>query len=326
MSVADAMSTLAANSTSDRALAGAARVAHAGPPLGIDDLRELLRCVNETTLQLQETHAALQAQVARLQAELAEANAQLRRSRSLAALGEMAAGIAHEVRNPLGSIQLYVQMLGEDLADRPHQAETCRRISQAVCGLDAIVKDVLQFARDTVVRPEPVHAGELFDRALAGCQSLIEAAGVEVVRDEGRAPACTLAADAPLITQALTNVIRNAIEAIVDAGGPRRQICTGASRQTRRCPGPGGRRALRIVLSVEDTGPGIPPEVVERMFNPFFTTRRTGTGLGLAIVHRIVDAHGGHISVSNTHSGGARVELCLPPKPGRAPDEPRSGC
>ena len=92
------------------------------PHLGLDDLKHLMRAVSETTERLEGTHLALQQEVARLQGELAEANAQLRRSRALAALGEMAAGIAHEVRNPLASIGLYVQMLGEDLADRPPQA------------------------------------------------------------------------------------------------------------------------------------------------------------------------------------------------------------
>ena len=95
------------------------------PSLGVEELKELMRSVTETTQRLQQTHIALREQVSRLQGELAEANAQLRRSRSLAALGEMAAGIAHEVRNPLGSIQLYIQVLKEDLADRPEQAQLC---------------------------------------------------------------------------------------------------------------------------------------------------------------------------------------------------------
>ena len=115
--------------------------------LGVEDLRELMRSVNETTERLQHTHVTLQQQVASLQKELAEANAQLCRSRSLAALGEMAAGIAHEVRNPLASIGLYVQMLGEDVADRPPLARLCDKIARAVKGLDAIVRDVLMLPR-----------------------------------------------------------------------------------------------------------------------------------------------------------------------------------
>jgi two-component system sensor histidine kinase HydH len=312
--------------TARRAESASSVAAAASPraPLGLDDLRDLLRSVNETTVQLEATHAALREQVARLQAELAEANTQLRRSRSLAALGEMAAGIAHEIRNPLGSIQLYVQMLGEDLMDRPPQAAMCAKISQAVGGLDAIVQDVLTFARDAAVRPGPATASDLFDRALVNCQALIHHGRVEVRRDDAAQPPVPLRADAHRLIQALTNVIRNAVDAMVECEDRPRVLTVSAARQPRCAPG--GRRALRVILAVEDTGPGIPPEVIERMFNPFFTTRRTGTGLGLAIVHRIVDAHGGHVSVSNTTRGGARVELCLPPRPGRASDEPDSRC
>src|SRR5262245_15554517 len=93
----------------------------------IDDLRDLMRLVSDTTRRLEATHDALRSAVARLQSELAQANAALRRSQALAALGEMAAGIAHEIRNPLGSIQLYAQMLAEDLVDRQPQAETCAK-------------------------------------------------------------------------------------------------------------------------------------------------------------------------------------------------------
>ena len=255
--------------------------------LGVNDLRDLMRAVAQTTERLQSTHTALHEQVARLQQELAEAKAALSRSQSLAALGEMAAGIAHEVRNPLASIQLYAQMLGEDLSDRPEQVELCGKITRAVVGLDAIVRDVLSFARNTTVHPETITAGELFDRALAACESLIRGIAAEEHQP--------LHVDGLLMTQALGNVARNAIEAMVETHCPLRRL-TLASLQ-RRVRGPGGKTAPCVVLSVSDTGPGIPADVLDRVFNPFFTTRQTGTGLGLAIVHRIVDAHGGHINI-----------------------------
>ena len=124
-----------------------------GPTLGLDDLRQLMLTINETTQRLQQTHESLQLEVSRLQGELAEANAQLLRSRSLAALGEMAAGIAHEIRNPLASIGLYAQMLVEDLADRPETSRLAGKIGGAVDRLDTIVRDVLRFARATSVQP-----------------------------------------------------------------------------------------------------------------------------------------------------------------------------
>jgi signal transduction histidine kinase len=283
------------------------------PHLGLDDLKHLMRAVNETTERLEGTHLALQQEVARLQGELAEANAQLRRSRALAALGEMAAGIAHEVRNPLASIGLYVQMLGEDLADRPPQAELCTKVGRAVDRLDAIVRDVLSFARDQRLSMRPCSARQLLDQALESCRSALAAADVSVEGPGPDADAVDFEADAGLVVQALANVIRNAAEAMAEAGSPQRRVRLSTARQVRRAPQ--GGRSERVVLAVDDTGPGISADVLERMFNPFFTTRQTGTGLGLAIVHRIVDAHGGHVSVANRAAGGSTVELCLPPCP-----------
>lgn len=277
-----------------------------------EDLKELMRAVTETTQRLQQTHVALKDQVARLQRELAEANEQLQRSRSLAALGEMAAGIAHEVRNPLGSIQLYVQVLAEELDDRPEQQQICNKIDRAVVGLDGIVRDVLLFARDVKTSPAPTTTGELFERSISQCEALLAGASINLWRK--CETECDLYADASLMTQALSNIIRNAVEAIqiaaeADLGNHPRTLRLGTEHKHVRCPN--GESAPRVVLWVEDTGPGIPEAVVERMFNPFFTTRKTGTGLGLAIVHRIVDAHGGHINVRNLEPRGARIELCL---------------
>jgi len=271
------------------------------------DMRELLRSFTKTTQALEATHNALHRQVARLQQELADANAALRRSESLAALGQMAAGIAHEVRNPLGSIQLYAQMLGEDVADRPEQLELCGKINRAVVGLDAIVRDVLTFAREMKIRPEPIGVDELIDRALAVCDGLIATHHIQVNRPSRSEQ--TLLVDAGLMTQALSNIIRNAVEAMAENDCLKRVLAIGA----KGCSESGNERTRkqRVVISIRDSGPGIPAEVQDRIFNPFFTTRHTGTGLGLAIVHRIVDAHGGQVAIQNDPVGGACVELSL---------------
>ncbi len=281
--------------------------------LSMDDLRDLMESVTQTTQRLQATHVALHEQVARLQLELADANAALRRSQALAALGEMAAGIAHEVRNPLASIQLYAQMLGEDLVDRPPQADLCGRINRAVVTLDAIVRDVLSFARETRVDPQPTTTIELFDAALHSCAALISGHGVTVTLEEE--PRLSLPADVGLMAQALSNIMRNAIEAMIeqpssDAGRMHLRLWA----QRRRWRDAAGRNLARVALCVQDNGPGIPDDVRDRIFNPFFTTRKTGTGLGLAIVHRIIDAHGGHIQIENVKPSGTRIELCLPVK------------
>lgn len=290
--------------------------------IGVEELGELMHAVNQTTEQLQATHVALHEQVQRLQGELAEANAQLRRSQSLAALGEMATGIAHEIRNPLASIHLYAQTLNEELAEQPQQAALCTKINRAVNMLDGIVRDVLLFAREVQISPTRAAAHDLFERALTACESLIVNDEINVHQPGDSSDALTIEVDTGLMTQALSNVVRNAVEAMSESDASTRELRLDTSRQWVRCPD--GPRRQRIVLTIADTGPGIPDEVIERMFNPFFTTRKTGTGLGLAIVNRIVEAHGGHVHVNNHDEGGAEVAICLPPKQNTQEDEVQS--
>jgi signal transduction histidine kinase len=300
------------------------------PVLSATDLAELIGAFNGVTARLQETHDTLRAEVARLEGELRRANEQLERSRRLAALGEMAAGIAHELRNPLGSIRLHARMLEQDLEDRPEQRQVAEKIITAVRGLDAVVTDVLTFAKELRLRSEPVDAGELLAHALDECAAWERETAARAGLPELRVvrPAAPLGidvdGDASMLHRALVNVVRNAIEAMTPddrergkAGGPpppargaRRELLVGACR--RDLAEPDGSRRRMVALSVRDTGPGVSPQVMERMFNPFFTTRATGTGLGLAIVHRIVDAHGGRVSVRNHENGGAVVEILLP--------------
>jgi signal transduction histidine kinase len=266
---------------------------------------------NEVTTRLQGTHENLHREVVRLKAELHDANEQLQRSRRLAALGEMAAGIAHEVRNPLGSIRLYAQMLEQDLVQSPAQCAVATKIASAVRGLDAVVGDVLSFARDMKIAREEVSASDLLSRALdAACAGQ---ASVRIVRRGGADDASDLKAwcDPILMHQALVNIVRNAVEAMLEAPSAAHTLTLDAARAI----GHDGKPA--VVLTVSDTGPGIGSEVIDRMFNPFFTTRKTGTGLGLPIVHRIVDAHGGRVVVWNNAekapgATGATFELVIP--------------
>lgn len=297
-----------------------------GGGLTPDDLAELMSAFNDVTTKLRRSHDVLQREVARLNRELRTANEQVERSRRLAALGEMAAGIAHEVRNPLGAIRLNAEMLREDLsviAGGEGGMDLVRRIIDATRGLDGVVCDVLHFARDVRVRPVLCEADELLESAWQEAWAAVGpmGSGVEVALRPGGVGVCC---DHTLMHRALVNVMRNAIEA----------VCENAKRGNGGGGGEGGTgvrkvvevRALRrvvrerrsgaavevVVLRVQDTGPGIAAGVRDRMFNPFFTTREHGTGLGLAIVHRIVDAHGGRVSVRNRKSGGAVVDLILP--------------
>jgi signal transduction histidine kinase len=261
----------------------------------LDDLAQIIATYNQVTENLRRSHESLKGEVVRLQQELASTDAQLQRSKRLAALGEMAAGIAHEIRNPLGAIMLYADMLVQDLeagSSGAMMVDTARKISSAVKGLDAIVNDVLSFSREIDPRPQPLGVEEVFVRAIEA----VRMPRINVVMPEDGS--IVMEADATLLHQVVVNLLRNAVDAM-PAGGT-------LTLGTRHDPD----NDDQVILTVRDTGPGIDDEAIDRIFNPFFTTRNTGTGLGLAIVHRIVDAHRGAITVHN--DGGAVFEIRLP--------------
>jgi signal transduction histidine kinase len=303
-----------------QAIASEARTRVPADAEGASELADLLRAFNDVTAKLQGTQETLRSEVRRLQGELEQANAQLRRSRELAALGEMAAGIAHEIRNPLGSIKLYSEALAEDLAGQDEPRAMAAKIGSAVRGLDRIVGDVLAFSKEMRLRPQECEAAGLLHRAVEEAKRELLDAGAAVEID---AIDDLVVCDADLMQRALVNLVRNAAEAAGDSEN-KPIVRLSADRKWRR--GTDGRRAACVSLAVEDSGPGIADEAVGRMFNPFFTTRAAGTGLGLAIVHRIVDAHGGAVEVSRGGDerdepdalAGARVAVLLPVDPERS--------
>ncbi len=269
--------------------------AEAGGGMSPGDLVELMNAFNEVTTKLERTHDQLRSEVVRLNAELNQANEALQRSKRLAALGEMAAGISHEIRNPLGSIRLYTRMLQDDLAGMPEQCSIVEKIGRAVTGLDQIVGDVLAFSRELKVRAVECSAAALLRDACDGC--VAELAGIDVAMEiqEG----CEeLWCDPSLVHQALVNIVRNGAQATLDRVGVGGAMVIGVRRSAVQ-EGGDESGAGGYELFVRDSGGGIEAAVVERMFNPFFTTRAAGTGLGLSIVHRIMDAHGGAVRVEN---------------------------
>ncbi len=279
--------------------------------LSTGDLAELMAAFTEVTAKLEKTHGQLRAEVSRLNAELHQANEALQRSRRLAALGEMAAGISHEIRNPLGSIRLYTNMLIEDLADLPEQQQVVEKIGRAVRGLDEIVGDVLTFAREMKIHPHLCGTSALIDAAFEMCCA--DMRSMQIFRQDLETDSFEIVCDPILIQQALVNILRNAAQANLTSNG--RQIAVSVEP----CKLQGAEQQVEgYIFSIRDQGDGIPQQVIERMFNPFFTTRATGTGLGLAIVHRIIDAHRGKVEVRNNGSDGqgqtvgASVELYLP--------------
>jgi signal transduction histidine kinase len=241
--------------------------------------------------------------VARLTVQLEEKNRELEMKKRLAALGEMAAGIAHEIRNPLGGIQLYASTLASEVSDRPLASDLVRKISSGVKGLNSLVSDMLAFTRDLQLAKREEDLSEIVTETLElAAPSLLEAD--VTVRVHGSIEGRQVMADRRLLGRVLLNLVMNAAEAIGEAEIEGGRIEIRADRRE---------GSEQLELTIEDNGPGIPKENLEKLFDPFFTTKHTGTGLGLAIVHRIIEGHGGKITAENRKrpERGARFRIVL---------------
>jgi two-component system sensor histidine kinase HydH len=199
----------------------------------------------------------------------------------LAAIGRLAAGIAHEVRNPLGVIRASASMVQEHFTPQEDAYQACAFIRAEIDRLNGLITSLLTFARPAELRLQPVVVERVIDRALQLASEELRRRDITVARESPETvPEVT--ADPDLLTQVVLSLVVNAAEAIGDHG----LIVVRATDI---------QNELRI--EVIDTGPGIPPVDSERVFEPFFTTKPTGTGLGLAMAARIVRAHGGTIDV-----------------------------
>lgn len=233
---------------------------------------------------------------------LKKAQDEARRVERLAALGQLSAGLAHEIRNPLGVMKGSAEILNQKLADSdPLCRELSSYIYTEVNRLSALVSRFLDFARPSSLdlRSQPVE--RLIERAIQYVADQGAMVKVRVERDfaSGLPP---VMADEQLCDQAFTNLIQNACEAMGDSGGVLRIRVRPDAKEGRR----------EVVVEIEDTGPGIPPEMKEQVFNPFMTTKKSGVGLGLAIVTKIVDAHGGSVRLSSEPGRGACFRVSLP--------------
>lgn len=259
------------------------------------------RLVADLRAQVAE-NARLYDDLRRSYAELGRTQEQLVLRERLAALGELAAVVAHEVRNPLGAVFNAVGALRRMIRPEGEARMLLDIVGEEADRLNAIVGDLLDFARPSKpsIRPEPV--APILDEVLAA--ALAQAAtALEVVRDvEETLP--PVPADARQLRQALLNVAQNAVQAMPQGG-----------RLTVRARRDG--EALRIELA--DTGPGVPAELREKVFEPFFSTRATGTGLGLAVVRRVAQDHRGTAVVEEAPGGGTAVVLRLPLDSGPPP-------
>lgn len=226
-----------------------------------------------------------------------------KRTEKFAAMGEMAANIAHEVRNPLGSIELFASLLLKNLAEKKDRERAVQIIS-SVKNVDNKISNLLLFTRRQSPQMKVVHLHHVLREVIDFSEQIIEQAGIEV--NVQLSPADILiSADAEMIKQVFLNIILNAQQAMPDGGN--------LNISTRLAPQSIIETPERIAeIIFQDAGPGIPPADISRIFDPFFSTKENGSGLGLAIVHNIISEHRGSISVENAAIGGMIVNVSLP--------------
>lgn len=296
------------------------------------ELSQMLREYMSVTQRLAATHEALEDEVQRLRRELRRKDQELERRRRLSALGEVAAGVAHEVRNPLGAIQLYSGLLREQCAHLSPALQLVEKIQAGIRSIESVVQNTLALApHPAAPRPADLHEERLDDvleRAIELCADEQRARGVSVERTyaDGAARDARAVCDPGAVQRALLNLLRNAVQASPAGGRVRVHV---SLRGSRRGPGSEARRAPRRIaqrwcVRIRDDGEGLPAGVGERLFQPFFTTKQRGTGLGLSIAYRLIEAHGGTIAARNwtasrprrapgaARIGGAEFTVTLP--------------
>jgi signal transduction histidine kinase len=227
---------------------------------------------------------------------------QMKRADRLASIGEMAAGIAHEIKNPLAGIAGVIQVLKKDHAVGGQKRAVLDEVLSQVERMDKAVRNLLSFARPPEPKMTLVDINELIGKLLDFLAP--QFAKNSIVAERKLAPGLPwLTLDPDLIQQALINIALNAIQAMPEGG--KFTVETKSAK-------PGGESPGSVEIVFADTGKGISMENLSRIFNPFFTTRQQGTGLGLSITQRIIEQHGGELNVLSSHGKGANFIILFP--------------
>lgn len=259
------------------------------------DLADLLDAWGTATSRLEQTHALLSDEVARLSSELEIKNRELARKNRLADLGEMASHIAHEVRNNLTPVTLYLSLLRRRLEDDTQGLEILSKAESGFTALGATVNDLLSFSAHRQPQWSNFLVHDLVEEVCESLAPQFDAQGVAVEIDVP--PNTTLSADRELIRRAVLNLSLNALDVMPEGGD---LVITSYESP------------LGFEIEIADSGPGLTDEQQKRLFEPFYSTKETGTGLGLSVVAHVAESHGGTVTALNCPEGGAAFTIKIP--------------
>lgn len=261
-----------------------------------EELSQVLRDYMEVAERLQSTHRALESEVRRLRGELKRKDRELEQRRRLAALGELAAGVAHEVRNPLGAIELYSGLLQKECTQLAPALDLIQKIQAGIRAIDSVVQSTLALAPSRACGIEPHALQAVIRRAAEMSAAVYQRRGITLELSMPQEDV-TVDCDADALQRAFLNLLTNAAEASRVAGRVGVLLEAGGADE--------------VCVRVVDDGDGLPRDFPDRVFDPFFTTKKHGTGLGLSIAYRLVEAHGGQLTARNRREGGAEFIMTL---------------
>jgi signal transduction histidine kinase len=265
------------------------------PAAGQASLEEAFARFTEASERLQVKYDALRHEVEELRAQLRQKDEAIKRAERLAALGQTAAAMAHEVRNPLGAIELFVSLLAEQVSNRSDSREYIAQIRHSINRLNTTVTNILHFSADRRLERVPCNLHAIINECVSSLP----------VRSVGDGPVHVALGANPFLEgnevglrQVITNLLTNALQATRYTGCVTLETLNGDEEE--------------VILRVRDNGPGIPAVILASVFEPFVTSKSEGTGLGLAIVKQIVSQHDGRVTAANRAEGGAEFEVVLP--------------
>ena len=218
---------------------------------------------------------------------------QVRRKDRLAAIGEMAATVAHEIRNPLGGIRGFAALLARDIEDSDPRRRLVEKILTGTRNLDRVVTELLEYTRPVELRLRSTSCADLIEAAIG----YLELGSRSITITNSVGPDVLALADPDKLRQVVLNILLNAVQSIEESG--RIDISTDVDKDT-------------VTVKVADTGCGMSPECLEQVFSPFFTTKEKGTGLGLAVAAKIVEGHGGRLKAVSELGKGTTLHVSLP--------------